>query len=119
VAQLEHRVEQIEEFLRPFREGRSELPIPVKSFSLSLENDIGRTNGSSVAASERSAADKLPSHDVNHTNHSAANEMGEEDTSEDSIDGMAAINFQHEQDAGFFGRLLRLLLLFRNARCST
>jgi hypothetical protein len=95
VAQLEHRIEQIEEFLRPLREGRAEIT-PVKSFPLPEENDLYRHNGSATAGDPG----KLPSNQGNQHN---ANEIGEADTSEDPIDGMAAISFQYEQDAGFFG----------------
>lgn len=101
VAQLEHRIEQIEEFLRPLREGRVEIT-PLKSSPISKENnDLYRHHDSNTDT------EKLQSHNRNQNN--PTNEMGEADTSEDSIDGMAAISFQHERDAGFFGILLLFL----------
>lgn len=95
---MEHRIEQIEEFIRPLREGRAEIT-PIKSFPLPEENDLYQHHHGSATAGD---SGKLASHQGNHHN---ANEIGEADTSEDSIDGMAAISFQYEQDAGFFGML--------------
>ncbi|CRG88732.1 Quinic acid utilization activator [Talaromyces islandicus] len=98
VAQLEHRIEQIEEFIRPLREGRAEIT-PVKSFPLPEENDLYRHHTSTAAGDPSSITGNFSSHQGSHN----TNEIGEADTSEDSIDGMAAISFQYEQDAGFFG----------------
>ncbi|KAH8689695.1 fungal-specific transcription factor domain-containing protein [Talaromyces proteolyticus] len=97
VAQLEHRIEQIEEFIRPLREGRAEI-IAVKPYHVQEDTDSYRRHGS-TADSEKSSHAKLSSHVVNPNE----NEMGEVDNSEGSIDGMAAISFQDEPDSGFFG----------------
>ncbi|KAL1963182.1 hypothetical protein VTN77DRAFT_8615 [Rasamsonia byssochlamydoides] len=94
VAQLEHRIEQIEEFIRPLREARAEASL-TKPYAL---HDETRQHEASAGV-DRTSTSQVPPHAVNGNGP----EIGEVDNSENSIDGMAAINFTDEEDCGFFG----------------
>lgn len=97
VAQLEHRIEQIEDFIRPLREGRTEIP-SVKPYAIHDQADPPRQH-EPAEATERRYTSKVPPQAVNPND----SEIGEIDNSENSIDGMAAISFADEEDSGFFG----------------
>ncbi|KAL1866395.1 hypothetical protein Plec18167_009063 [Paecilomyces lecythidis] len=97
VAQLEHRIESIEEFIRPLRQARTagepDKAYPVHNGAAYTPDDENHStrDGESVA--------HVTSQSVNPN----AGEMGEVDASENSIDGMGAIKFTDEEDCGFFG----------------
>ncbi|KKA20471.1 hypothetical protein T310_5522 [Rasamsonia emersonii CBS 393.64] len=96
VAQLEHRIEQIEEFIRPLREARAEASL-AKPYALHDETNLPRQHEASAGV-DRTSTSQVPPHAVN----ANGPEIGEVDNSENSIDGMAAINFTDEEDCGFF-----------------
>jgi hypothetical protein len=100
VAQLEHRIEQIEEFIRPLRDARAETPL-AKPYALHDGTTLARQHEASTGVGRTSTA-QVPSHAV----PASGPEIGEIDNSENSIDGMAAINFTDEEDCGFFGAIL-------------
>ena len=76
---MEHRVKEIEEFLHPLRESRSNAPVI------------------STSASALKKTNPVVSGPLNQ------GELGEVDACENPIDGMGAINFTDEEDCGFFG----------------
>lgn len=94
---MEHRIEQIEDFIRPFREGRAEIP-SVKPYAIHDQANPAQQH-EPAEAMERRDTSKVPPQAVNPND----SEIGEIDNSENSIDGMAAINFADEEDSGFFG----------------
>ncbi|KAL2216905.1 fungal-specific transcription factor domain-containing protein [Thermoascus aurantiacus ATCC 26904] len=93
VAQLEHRIEKIEEFLRPWREAR-DAGQQDKPYALQNDDASFPSGGEPPAARDGNPVEHVPSNRA---------EMGEVDTSENSIDGMGAIKFTDEEDCGFFG----------------
>lgn len=94
---MEHRIESIEEFIRPLRQARAagepDKAYPVHNGAAYTPDDENHStrDGESVA--------HVTSQSVNPN----AGEMGEVDASENSIDGMGAIKFTDEEDCGFFG----------------
>ncbi|KAJ9377612.1 transcriptional regulator family: Fungal Specific TF [Paecilomyces variotii] len=97
VAQLEHRIESIEEFIRPLRQARAANE-PDKAYS--VQNGASYTpDDTSHCTRESDSVAHVTSQSVNPN----AGEMGEVDVSENSIDGMGAIKFTDEEDCGFFG----------------
>lgn len=99
VAQLEHRIESIEEFIRPLRQARAANE-PDKAYS--VQNGASYTpDDTSHCTRESDSVAHVTSQSVNPN----AGEMGEVDVSENSIDGMGAIKFTDEEDCGFFGMI--------------
>jgi hypothetical protein len=102
VAQLEHRVSQIEDFIRSLREGRTEITATTVAKPLHEETVSYRHHGQSTSSTEQQFSPiDLPSSSAVKPSESETSEL---DNSEDVIDGMAAVQFQNEQDSGFFGR---------------
>jgi hypothetical protein len=102
VAQLEYRVEQIEEFIRPLRESGL---APLSNKTLPSQSNF---HGSTQPGHQRSETrgQEPPSQLCNAVATSNSG-MSELDTSENAIDGMGAINFTDEEDSGFFGTAMR------------
>lgn len=101
MAQLAHRVSRIEDFIRSLREGRTEISATtITALSHAEAGSYGHHEQSASGTEDQSSPMKLVSTAVN----SSENETTESDNSEDIIDGMAAVQFQNEQDPGFFGK---------------
>lgn len=64
----------------------------------SVQNNVGLPSGPCVVE-EGNSNSSAPSHSTNEN----AQDIGEVDTVEDSIDGMGAIKFTDEEDCGYFG----------------
>jgi hypothetical protein len=100
VAQLEHRVSQIENFISSLREGRTEVTTTTITTPLHEETGLSWHHGSLASSAEKQSSALITSSAVNQNEHGTH----ELDNSEDVIDGMAAVQFQDEQDSGFFGK---------------
>lgn len=101
MAQLEHRVEQIEEFIRLLREGRADIAATT-NLHQGTNSDKQHEPSTSTIYDHQSSPAKLSSWAATPNE----NEVDEADNSEDFMDGMAAVKFQDEQDSSFFGNIL-------------
>lgn len=100
MAQLEHRVSQIEDFIHSLREGRMEIPTTTIKSHFHEAGSYGRQGQSTSNTGHQTSPLRLVSSAVN----SAGDATRELDNSGDVIDGMAAVQFQDEHDPGFFGK---------------
>lgn len=97
---MEHRVSQIEDFISSLRQGHAETTATTIFTPFHEEADIfGRHGQSAISTEHQPSSTRLVSSVV----ISSGNETPGLDNSEDAVDGMAAVQFQNEQDPGFFG----------------